>query len=248
MPLPFPEPVGPSFRVGSPSHLAVLAIFVLFVVAMLAWRSPTDAARNRMRWALAIIMVGSDLGWHVWYLMTGQWSIASMLPLQLCALTTYLCAAMLVTRSYFLYELVYFYALGGSSQALFTPDIPYDFPNPRFLLNFVGHGAMVFAALYMTKVEGYRPTWRSAKRAALALLAYAVPIFWLNVAIGSNYLFIGRKPDAASPLDVLPPWPWYVPLVGLAVIVMVVVLYAPFAIADMVKARRGADPARPAAL
>ena len=248
MSFPFSEPVGTPFHLGSPSHGTVLAIFALLVIAMVAWRNPSDAARKRMRWALAVILVGSDLGWHVWFLMTGQWSVVSMLPLQLCALTSYLCAAMLVTRSYFLYELVYFYALGGSSQALFTPDIPYDFPSPRFLLNFVGHGAMVFGALYMTRVEGYRPTWRSAKRAAIALLAYAAVMFWVNLALGSNYLFIGRKPDAATALDILPPWPWYVPMLGLAVIVLVVVLYAPFAVADLVKAKRGAQPQRPAAL
>jgi hypothetical integral membrane protein (TIGR02206 family) len=248
MALPFPEPAGTPFHLGSPSHCAALAVFALLVVALFAWRNPGAAARKRMRWALAAVIVGSDLGWHTWYLMTGQWSVQSMLPLQLCSLTTYLCAAMLVTRNYFLYELCYFYALGGSSQALFTPDIPYDVPNPRFFLNFIGHGAMVFAALYMTKAEGYRPTWRSFKRASLALLAYAFVIFWLNLAIDSNYLFLGRKPDAATPLDILPPWPWYVPLLVVAIALIFVVLYTPFAVTDQVKAKRGASPPRPAAL
>lgn len=53
-----------------------------------------------------------------------------------------------------------------------------------------------------------------------------------NALLGSNYMFIARKPDDPSLIDVLGPWPWYIlslEAVGLAICF---ILYLPFAIKD----------------
>jgi uncharacterized membrane protein YwaF len=64
----------------------------------------------------------------------------------------------------------------------------------------------------------------------------------VNQWIGSNYLFIARKPDTASLLDVLPPWPYYIAYIEVIGLVMCLVLYIPFIIKDW-KARQVAKPA-----
>ena len=47
-----------------------------------------------------------------------------------------------------------------------TPDLGvYNFPHWRYWSVFISHGSIVTSAIYMTVVEGYRPTWRSAFRA-----------------------------------------------------------------------------------
>jgi hypothetical integral membrane protein (TIGR02206 family) len=84
----------------------------------------------------------------------------------------------------------------------------------------------------MTLVEGYRPTGASLKRVIIGSNLYMLAIFILNFIIGSNYMFIARKPDTASLLDVLPAWPWYIPIIELLGLVFVLVFYAPFAIKD----------------
>jgi hypothetical integral membrane protein (TIGR02206 family) len=40
--------------------------------------------------------------------------------------------------------------------------------------------------------------------------AWAVAVFGLNLKLGSNYGYLNEKPGAASVLDLLGPWPWYV--------------------------------------
>jgi len=47
-------------------------------------------------------------------------------------------------------------------------------------------------------VEGFRPTWHTLWRVARWMFAYTVAIFVLNLALGSNYLFIGHRPEFPS--------------------------------------------------
>jgi hypothetical integral membrane protein (TIGR02206 family) len=98
---------------------------------------------------------------------------------------------------------------------------------------------IVTTAIYMTVVEGMRPTWASIGRVLGALVIYGAAIFGLNFLIGSNYLFIAHKPEVPTLIDMLGPWPLYVLALGGIAVVMSIILYLPFAIKDWLAARRG---------
>ena len=51
------------------------------------------------------------------------------LPLHLCDLAAILTGIMLINRSYFFYELTYFWGFGGALQAMITPSLKYGFPH-----------------------------------------------------------------------------------------------------------------------
>ena len=70
------------------------------------------------------------------------------------------------------------------------------------------------------------------------LNAWLVIVYLVNVALGSNYLFVNRKPDTASLIDVLPAWPWYVLVLEAICLVVFVICYLPFAIKDYRERRR----------
>ena len=66
-----------------------------------------------------------------------------------------------------------------------------------------------------------------------AHLIALVVVLCINLAvvlIGSNYLFIARKPDTASLIDVLGPWPWYILSIEVMGVVVCLILYLLFAI------------------
>ena len=64
---------------------------------------------------------------------------------------------------------------------------------------------------------GWRPTKGAVKRVFLLILAYAAMAMAVNYLLGTNYGFLAAKPEEASLLDVMPSWPWYIPvLIGLA--------------------------------
>jgi hypothetical integral membrane protein (TIGR02206 family) len=175
----------------------------------------------------------------LWNAFTGQWTIQTMLPLHLCSMLVWTGALMLVTKNYSIYEFCYFLGIGGALQALLTPDLGlYGFPHFRFFQTYISHGLIIGAAIYMTVVEGFRPTWKSLLRVALWINVYMAVVFGINMLIGSNYLFVAHKPPTASLLDLLPPWPWYIVWMEAIGLVMCLILYLPFAIKDWrVKAR-----------
>jgi hypothetical integral membrane protein (TIGR02206 family) len=91
----------------------------------------------------------------------------------------------------------------------------------------------------MTLVEGYRPTWRSYGRVLIWSNVYMLFVGIVNALIGSNYMFIAHKPETASLIDVLGPWPWYILALEAIGFVLFLLLYLPFAFRD-IAARRSA--------
>ena len=140
---------------------------------------------------------------------------------------------LLVTKNQTIYEFVYFMGIAGALQAVLTPDLGiYGFPHFRFFQTFLSHGLIMTAAIYMTVVEGFRPSWKSVLRVAIGINIYMVIVFLINTAIGSNYLFVNGKPPTASLLDILPPWPVYLIYVEAIGIFCCLLLYIPFIIKD----------------
>ncbi|MGC9347122.1 MAG: TIGR02206 family membrane protein [Anaerolineae bacterium] len=233
---------GEPFRLFGTPHLVALTVVALINVALIAaGRRLPDRWRAPIRYALAAILIIDEALWHWWNWSTGQWSLQKTLPLHLCSVLVFLSAAMLVTKSYAIFEFTYLLGIAGALQALLTPDAgPYGFPHFRFFQVMVSHGAIVTAAVFMATVEGYRPTLQSIKHVLIRGNIYALVVGVINALIGSNYLYIARKPETASLLDVLPAWPWYLPILELLALLMIGLLYLPYAIQDL----RAKRPAR----
>jgi uncharacterized membrane protein YwaF len=108
---------------------------------------------------------------------------------------------------------------------------------------YVHHGLLILAVLYMTIVERFRPTFRSFLKVAVITNGYLVVIFFFNVLVRSNYVFINRVPDFDTLVNVLVqvtgPWPWYVLGMEIVGAVTCLLVYAPFAVQDAVTNIRG---------
>lgn len=225
---------GAPFELFGTAHLIALACVVLVnIIIYLSRKKFSSQGRVYFRYICAAILLLNETTWHLWNYFTGQWTVQTMLPLHLCSVLVFVSAIMLITKSYAIYEFAYLLGIAGATQALLTPDAGiYGFPHFRFFQIFISHGAIVTSAIYMTLVEDFRPYWKSLGHIALWGNVYMAVIFVINQLIGSNYLFIAHKPETASLMDVLPPWPWYIlALEGIGA-VMCLILYIPFIIKD----------------
>jgi hypothetical integral membrane protein (TIGR02206 family) len=158
-----------------------------------------------------------------------------MLPLHLCSLLVWTGAWMLITKNYRVYEFMYFMGIGGAIHALATPGLgTYNFPHFVYFQYFLSHGLIITSAIYMTVVEGLRPTWKSMLRVFVWMNIYAGIVYFINIYLGSNYLLINYKPDTPSLLDLLPEWPTYILYMEVIGIATMLVLYLPFAAKDLV--------------
>lgn len=224
---------GAPFILFGTVHLLTLAVVGLFVFGLTLFRGASEQARTRVRWTLAVVLILNELAWHAWNIAIGTWTIQTMLPLQLCNILVWLEGYMLLTRNYTIYEFAYLLGISGPLQELLTPDAgPYGFPHFRYIQPVISHGLLVAIGVYMTVVEGMRPTWKSIVRVFVITNLYMLVIFFVNTAIGSNYLMINYKPGVTSLLTLLPAWPWYIPWMEIIALLLIALLYLPFLIKD----------------
>ena len=224
---------GPAFELFGATHIAALVAVVVLNVVLLRFRNSSDATKRLIRRLIALILLVNEIAWHYWTYIYGRWTIQTMLPLHLCSLLVWTGAFMLMTKNYRVYEFMYFMGIGGAIQALATPGIgAYNFPHFLYFQYFLSHGLIIASAIFMTVIEGLRPTWRSILRVAIWMNIYVVIVYFINVAIGSNYLMIMEKPPTPSLLDLLPEWPIYILYMEAIGILTCLILYLPFAIKD----------------
>jgi hypothetical integral membrane protein (TIGR02206 family) len=154
--------------------------------------------------------------------------------MHLCDWTTFVMATALITRRQAWFDLAYFWGLAGTLQAVFTPDLAYDFPHFYFISFNIAHSGIIAGVLYLCLGPGLRPRLASLWRAFL----------WLQFYLDTNYGYLCRKPSRPSLLDHFGPWPWYVLTLEAAALLSFALYYAPFALRDGFKARRAKNSPR----
>jgi hypothetical integral membrane protein (TIGR02206 family) len=210
------------FVAYGPSHLTVLALFVVGAVA-LVWvgRRQSEAQARTFSRVMAGLLLAVYLAVLVYKLFHPV--LASSVPLQLCDIAELAVAYALWSQKQWAYALTYYWGLVLSSQALLTPDVDGpDFPDRSFLTFFALHLLVVWAAVYLTWGRGMRPNWRSYRLTVVVTLAWAVFTLIFNFLAGTNYGYLNRKPPIASILDFLGPWPVYL----LVEITLVAIIWA----------------------
>ncbi|KOR90082.1 TIGR02206 family membrane protein [Paenibacillus solani] len=240
-----------AFAAFSREHWAAIIILISLGLLMYLFRSAIASKpflQKAAKWSLLSALLLPEVSLHIWYVSMGIWDPATSLPLELCSLTLFLSIAILLTDERRLYPLVYFAGIGGAMQAILTPDLGYPFPHFRFFHFFIVHIAIILTALYMTWVRGYRPRWASIAWTMVFLNVSALLVGLINLAVGSNYMFLMRKPENASLLDLLGPHPVYIfveELIALGLFTLMYLVF--FALPDRVK-RRFPNKKEPASL
>ncbi|MCM3258985.1 TIGR02206 family membrane protein [Paenibacillus lautus] len=220
-----------AFAAFSVEHWIAIGICIILGLLLYLFRTAIaskPSLQKTVRWGLLAALALPEASLHVWYVSTGIWDPATSLPLELCSLTLFLSIAILLTDKRRLYPLVYFAGIGGALQAVLTPNLGYPFPHFRFFHFFVVHIAIIMTALYMTWVRGYRPTWKSIAWTMVFLNVSALLVGLVNLVVGSNYMFLMRKPDTASLLDLLGPHPVYIVVEELIALSLFILMHVAF--------------------
>lgn len=218
------------FVVFGPSHLVVLALSLILGLGLVWWaRGRSDGPSTRLVcWLLGLTIFAGETAFALYPVYEGNWSATWSLPLQLCDVVAFLALPALVTRNQYLVELLYFWGFTGTLLAAVTPELGYDFPHIEFFCFFASHTLVVVAAGFLVFGLGVRPKRGGLLRVFLSIQAYGLITGALNSYLGSNYLFLNRKPYVASPFDYLGPWPIYVVAVDVIFLVLMCLLSLPF--------------------
>jgi hypothetical integral membrane protein (TIGR02206 family) len=222
------------FVVFGPSHRIVLALIVIMplVLAGLVKLTRSVTLSRAISWTLAMGITGVWIAWYIVFTRQGWINLGNALPLDLCSWAAIATVVALITGNQKAYELAWFWAMAGTLQGIITPDIPDDFPAFRFIEFSAFHGGIIVGVLFLTLGRGMRVYPRSLRRVIGWSLVYAVVAGLADWLLKVNYGFLRAKPGHASPYDLMPAWPWYIPVVVGLALVAILICYLPFFLAD----------------
>jgi hypothetical integral membrane protein (TIGR02206 family) len=210
-------------------HVAAVAASALLagvaVVAARTWSADSIVLVSR---GLALFILAAFATDHAVAVARGDWSLDRYLPFHLTDAVTIVAAIALWTGRPLVVELAYFWALTASLQAVLTPDLGEDFPDPYFWTYFVTHVGAVVAACLLVFGRGLRPRAGAVRRAFVATACVAAAAALANLLTGGNYMFLREKPDSGSLLDLMGPWPWYIATAAVLALALFAALDAPF--------------------
>lgn len=189
-------------------HLAILAAAAVATagLAFAVRLRPQLAAPLRLALGGALV-VNELLWWGFRYSREGLHK--GNLPLQLCDATLWTTALACLTLKRPLVEFAYYVGIAGAGMAILTPDLWSPWPTYPAIYFFIAHIGIVAGAAMLVwgRIAPLEPG--SAWRAFGLLAGYAAFAGAVNTVAGTNYMYLCRKPDSASLLDAMGPWPVY---------------------------------------
>lgn len=206
----------------STAHLVPLGIFVvgLAVVIRVGRRQRASTAPTAFSRAGAVLLAAVAIPFQILDFVT-RFDLNTTLPFHLCDLAWIAAAVALWTHRPYWVGLTCYWGIVLTTQAIVTPSVE-DFPQARYFAYWGHHILTVWAAFYLSVGLGRAPRWRDYRSTIVTTLGWAVFAVVFNLIAGTNYGYLMRKPASGSILDVLGPWPWYVAVE----IVLVIVVWA----------------------
>lgn len=221
------------------THLGVIALTLItpLILSAIARCDESGVTARVVSWLFSAFLISSKIFALAILYRDGELTIESVLPMYLCDWAAIVAVITLMYPNQWTYELCYFWSLGGTLQALLTPDLIYEFPHPRFISFFALHSGVIASLLYMTLGMEMRPVPMSILRVLGWSALYLGLALAANFAFGTNFGYLRAKPTQPSLLDYMAPWPYYIlELVGIA-IAFTLVLYAPYFVMDRLRVR-----------
>jgi hypothetical integral membrane protein (TIGR02206 family) len=230
-----------AFRPFGLAHLVVITLTIAlpFILAAFVRKAPWPRCERVVARLLAVLLLVNYLGYEIYLASTVGLTWEKALPFQLCDWAMFAIIVALLTGRERWLEVAYFWGIGGTAQAIITPDLKYAFPDIRFLSFFVGHSGIVVAIAFVMIMRKFRPHFRSIWRTFAWSEVYFVFTIVVDLITGVNYGYLLHKPEAASLLDFLSDnRVVYILQMHLLALTFFFVLYLPFALYDALNSAR----------
>jgi hypothetical integral membrane protein (TIGR02206 family) len=210
------------FKIFGTSHLVILAI--LLIGSLLIWFLIPKLNSNTQKLTKNLLLAGLILQFvvfNLWHWYFGTYDVTRFLPLHLCTISAILLIFTLIFDNKFVNKLVLFWSPVSAFLAIALPDMnaSENFPSFRFLEFFGSHVLIIWAVIFIFRVQKTLANFKDLVVSIVILIVTLPFIYLLNLWIGSNYMYLMRKPNGGQ-MDFLPAEPWHVAgATGLVIIV-----------------------------
>lgn len=186
-----------AFSLFGPVHLFWLGLCALLSAVLGRWyHRAGEAARLRALRILSALMLTDEVGKYVMTASTGQWEWG-YLPLHLCSINIFICLWHSIHPNRTAKEFLYALSLPGGLMALLSPTWT-SLPMWNFMhLHSETIHIMLFLYPVLLLAGGFRPNWRTVPRLLAFLACLAVPIYFLNKVLNTDFMFLNGTDGAA---------------------------------------------------
>ena len=174
-------------------HLVELALSALFILGMAVWYRRAGArTRRHILVGVTAALLADEAALLLAMTLTGQWNW-SYLPLHLCSINVFVCLYSTLTNQTWCKEELYALCIPGALIALLCP----GWLNVPSWWNFINlHSVSIHALLVLYPVllvaGGWRPSVRRVPQVLGFLFGTALPIYFLNKPLGTNFYFLNN--------------------------------------------------------
>src|SRR5437588_7821225 len=226
-------------------HLTVIVLTIALpvVLAAVVRRTKSTRVERAIVALLSAVLVVNYIAYLVFVRSHGNLTWQQMLPLQLCDWGMVVVIVAMWTGNQRWFEVAYFWGIGGTLQAVLTPNLRFGFPDWRFISFFTSHCSIIIGVVFLMLTQKYRPYPMSILRTFLWSEFYFVVTLITDELTGFNYGFLLHKPEAFSILSFLSDTrPLYLLQMHGVALLFFLGLYAPFAVVHLIRRVRFSEP------
>ena len=131
----------PEFQPYGLPHLTMIFITIVlpFVLAALVRRRQSQRIEKLIIAVLSAVLILNYLTYLIFIRSQGFVDWRDMLPMQMCDWGIVVVIVAMCTGHQRWFEVAYFWGIGGTLQAVLTPNLRYGFPDWRFISFFTSH-------------------------------------------------------------------------------------------------------------
>lgn len=216
--------------IGSLQHVLPILLTVVLAVVFIRYSNKHFNASQKQKAIhyFACFVSLTVISFHVYRMGFDNYNFKTDLPLYLCSLMALLIPLFTYFRKYWMFEILVFWIIGGTLQAIITPDITQGFPSFDYFRYWIAHLGLLTIIFYFIFVFKMKPKLKSVFKSFLALQVYVVLMVVVNYLLDANYFYLNEKPKSASLLDYFGEWPYYILVGQLIIIPLFLIVYLPF--------------------
>ncbi|MBK9272261.1 MAG: TIGR02206 family membrane protein [Saprospiraceae bacterium] len=210
------------------THLIPVLIFSLFSYWIIRYKNKwSKQMHHTAALIFSCILCTVVLFKSIYLYFSDKFDPTIHFPFHLCNFLCLIFPLQAYYKKRWFFGILYFWVLVGTFQAILTPDLKEQFPHPEYFKYWLEHCGLVVLVLHGLFVLEYKVFPVDLKNAMIGANIYLAFSLLANYFTGGNYFYSCRKPEAASLLDWLGPWPWYLLTGQFAMLVLFSIYYLP---------------------
>lgn len=213
------------FKLFGKAHLLTILVMVMIGVLCLYAAKRSEKFSRFFKYFLIINLIVMDISYRLWSGFYETHDYIGMFSIHISSVSVILAIFTLYRFNQKIFDVLFYWGLILVPQAIITPGIyRYGFPHLRFFHILWIHFLVIYTVFYLLLIQNRKLSPFNLKRVLIITHLYGIFIFIINRIFDTNYMFIGKKASVPSLIQYLGPWPYYIVVLDIILIILFIAI------------------------